>query len=253
MRKRIRQSSASPGTPRAGCAAPPGAHLTAQLAASNTASTESPAMSTTRPSMALDRLAEDRARLVERGDRAAARPTASGASSRQRRRRGSSPGVAAVGGSFNNPSARTLRCAIIARPSTMVGLCPDFLPRSTPPARARAEARASRLDYNDGSRRHVSSQRRRSRFRLLSPVCLRLAPVTEGSRPMIWQTPLMTFDSLGLAEPLLRAVHEAGYDTPTPIQSQAIPAVLVRRRRAWAAPRPAPARPPASCCRCCTA
>jgi ATP-dependent RNA helicase RhlE len=36
----------------------------------------------------------------------------------------------------------------------------------------------------------------------------------------------MTFDSLGLAEPLLRAVHEAGYTTPTPIQSQAIPAVL---------------------------
>ncbi|HEX2541881.1 MAG TPA: DEAD/DEAH box helicase [Caldimonas sp.] len=36
----------------------------------------------------------------------------------------------------------------------------------------------------------------------------------------------MTFDSLGLAEPLLRAVHEAGYSTPTPIQSQAIPAVL---------------------------
>ena len=36
----------------------------------------------------------------------------------------------------------------------------------------------------------------------------------------------MTFDSLGLAEPLLRAVHEAGYDTPTPIQAQAIPAVL---------------------------
>ena len=36
----------------------------------------------------------------------------------------------------------------------------------------------------------------------------------------------MSFDTLGLAEPLLRAVHEAGYDTPTPIQSQAIPAVL---------------------------
>src|SRR3954465_13009908 len=36
----------------------------------------------------------------------------------------------------------------------------------------------------------------------------------------------MSFDSLGLAEPLLRAVHEAGYTTPTPIQSQAIPAVL---------------------------
>ncbi len=36
----------------------------------------------------------------------------------------------------------------------------------------------------------------------------------------------MTFDTLGLAEPLLRAVHEAGYTTPTPIQAQAIPAVL---------------------------
>jgi len=36
----------------------------------------------------------------------------------------------------------------------------------------------------------------------------------------------MSFDTLGLAEPLLRAVHEQGYDTPTPIQLQAIPAVL---------------------------
>jgi ATP-dependent RNA helicase RhlE len=36
----------------------------------------------------------------------------------------------------------------------------------------------------------------------------------------------MSFESLGLVEPLLRAVHEAGYHTPTPIQSQAIPAVL---------------------------
>jgi len=36
----------------------------------------------------------------------------------------------------------------------------------------------------------------------------------------------MTFDTLGLAEPLLRAVHEQGYETPTPIQLKAIPAVL---------------------------
>lgn len=36
----------------------------------------------------------------------------------------------------------------------------------------------------------------------------------------------MSFDSLGLAEPLLRAVHEQGYNTPTPIQAQAIPVVL---------------------------
>ncbi len=36
----------------------------------------------------------------------------------------------------------------------------------------------------------------------------------------------MSFDTLGLAEPLLRAVREHGYTTPTPIQLQAIPAVL---------------------------
>src|SRR3569623_1094040 len=36
----------------------------------------------------------------------------------------------------------------------------------------------------------------------------------------------MTFDSLGLSEPLLRAVADQGYTTPTPIQAQAIPAVL---------------------------
>ena len=36
----------------------------------------------------------------------------------------------------------------------------------------------------------------------------------------------MNFSELGLAEPLLRAVREQGYDTPTPIQAQAIPAVL---------------------------
>jgi ATP-dependent RNA helicase RhlE len=36
----------------------------------------------------------------------------------------------------------------------------------------------------------------------------------------------MNFNDLGLAEPLLRAVHEQGYDIPTPIQAQAIPQVL---------------------------
>ena len=36
----------------------------------------------------------------------------------------------------------------------------------------------------------------------------------------------MTFDTLGLSEPLLRAVKEKGYDTPSPIQAKAIPAVL---------------------------
>ena len=36
----------------------------------------------------------------------------------------------------------------------------------------------------------------------------------------------MKFTDLGLSEPLLRAVADQGYDTPTPIQVQAIPAVL---------------------------
>ncbi len=37
---------------------------------------------------------------------------------------------------------------------------------------------------------------------------------------------MRTFDTLGLPEPLHRSIHEAGYQTPTPIQAQAIPAIL---------------------------
>jgi ATP-dependent RNA helicase RhlE len=37
---------------------------------------------------------------------------------------------------------------------------------------------------------------------------------------------LMTFEKLGLSEELLRAVRESGYTKPTPIQAQAIPAIL---------------------------
>ena len=39
----------------------------------------------------------------------------------------------------------------------------------------------------------------------------------------------MTFDELNLAPAILKAVREQGYDTPTPIQAQAIPAVLEGR------------------------
>src|SRR5437870_5370944 len=39
----------------------------------------------------------------------------------------------------------------------------------------------------------------------------------------------MSFDQLGLAPPLLRALTEEGYTTPTPIQTQAIPFVLAGR------------------------
>jgi len=41
--------------------------------------------------------------------------------------------------------------------------------------------------------------------------------------------PAVTFNDLGLSEPILRAVAEAGYVTPTPIQEQAIPVVLMGR------------------------
>ena len=37
---------------------------------------------------------------------------------------------------------------------------------------------------------------------------------------------MTTFDTLGLAEPILKAIHDQGYTAPTPIQAQAIPAVL---------------------------
>lgn len=36
----------------------------------------------------------------------------------------------------------------------------------------------------------------------------------------------MSFSTLGLSAPLLQAVNELGYETLTPIQSQAIPAVM---------------------------
>ena len=39
----------------------------------------------------------------------------------------------------------------------------------------------------------------------------------------------MTFSDLGLSAPLLRAIDESGYTTPTPIQLKAIPAVLAGR------------------------
>jgi ATP-dependent RNA helicase RhlE len=39
----------------------------------------------------------------------------------------------------------------------------------------------------------------------------------------------MSFANLGLTPALLRAVADKGYDTPTPIQTQVIPAVLARR------------------------
>ena len=47
-------------------------------------------------------------------------------------------------------------------------------------------------------------------------------PLRHGRRLIL----PMTFDDLKLAPAILKAVHEYGYDTPTPIQAQAIPVVL---------------------------
>ena len=38
---------------------------------------------------------------------------------------------------------------------------------------------------------------------------------------------IMTFKELGIIEPILKAITEKGYETPTPIQEQAIPAALI--------------------------
>ena len=63
--------------------------------------------------------------------------------------------------------------------------------------------------------------------------------------------PPARFDTLSLDDKLLRAVATQGYETMTPIQAKAIPIVLAGRD-VMARPRPAPARPPRSRCRCCT-
>ncbi len=43
---------------------------------------------------------------------------------------------------------------------------------------------------------------------------------------MTIETTLLNFNELGLSEAILRAINDAGYTTPTPIQSKAIPQVL---------------------------
>jgi len=45
-----------------------------------------------------------------------------------------------------------------------------------------------------------------------------------------WNAPVfMTFSDLGLSEDVLRAINDAGYNEPTPIQAGAIPYVLMGR------------------------
>jgi ATP-dependent RNA helicase RhlE len=51
-------------------------------------------------------------------------------------------------------------------------------------------------------------------------------PVKTAGPPLYLLNEFMTFASLGLTEAIVRAVTEHGYDTPTAIQLQAIPAVI---------------------------
>ena len=52
-------------------------------------------------------------------------------------------------------------------------------------------------------------------------------PAAEWNGPLRQcGAPLMNFDELNLAPAIVQAVREQGYETPTPIQAQAIPAVL---------------------------
>ena len=53
----------------------------------------------------------------------------------------------------------------------------------------------------------------------------------------------MSFDSLGLSEQILKAVASKGYDKPSPIQAQSIPAVLSGKDVMAAARKQALAKP----------
>jgi len=55
------------------------------------------------------------------------------------------------------------------------------------------------------------------------------APEAEAEAAQEAPEPLPLFSDLGLSEPILRAIAEKGYAHPTPIQAQAIPAVLSGR------------------------
>ena len=48
----------------------------------------------------------------------------------------------------------------------------------------------------------------------------------------------MKFENLGLIRPILNALEEQGYQQPTPIQEQAIPAALAGRDVLGCASRP---------------
>lgn len=54
-------------------------------------------------------------------------------------------------------------------------------------------------------------------------------PATPATAEPVAEEPTLTFADLELSKPILQAIDEMGYKHPTPIQAQAIPAVLMAR------------------------
>jgi superfamily II DNA/RNA helicase len=59
-----------------------------------------------------------------------------------------------------------------------------------------------------------------------------------------------TFADLNLPEPLARAIAQAGYETPSPIQAECIPLCCLKATTSSVRHRPAPARRRRSRYRC---
>ena len=54
-------------------------------------------------------------------------------------------------------------------------------------------------------------------------------PLSTNLCTISQQTSNMNFDELGLSDPLMSAIGDAGYESPTPIQAEAIPHLLMGR------------------------
>src|SRR3954468_1191791 len=109
------------------------------------------------------------------------------------------------------------------------------------PPRFSAERARDRLAASLSERVRTDSTQPKNRRPRLVPSITRRRRISGGgcfeenaTSPMSIATdpvsaPIASFDALGLIDPLRRAVSGAGYETPTPIQSKAIPHLLAGR------------------------
>ena len=231
------------------------AETTAPLAVSNTASTESPAMSMTRPLVGVDRRAEHRARGVERRDRAAL------VAAHQAR-------VAGDVGHQDRGQALP-RCRTRSRRSPRESACsPMVVPIAATAVARRAgqlghgRAIATALAVGRATRDRLTMAARVARFQSAADAVASDSPPPSafdwrshdaGSRPMNPGRTPMSFDTLGLAEPLLRAVHEAGLHHPHPDPGAGHSRRALRRRRHGRRPDRHRQDRRLRRCRCCSA